>query len=82
MKKEFTFLFLVSCGSLGGYANIKPALENTEIPIEEEVTDSVKVLDSDDFWDTSVKTYPDTGDTGVFFKPYQDTAFKPYRDTF
>ena len=71
MKKEFTFLFLVSCGSLGGYANIKPALEN-----------SVKVLDSDDFWDTSLKTYPDTGDTGVFFKPYQDTAFKPYRDTF
>ena len=51
------FILLQSCGSLGGYANVKPVLDDPVI-VEEPVERDT--MDSDNIWDTG------RGETAAF----------------
>ena len=76
------FVLLQSCGSLGGYANVKPVLDDPVIVEEEPVERDT--VDSDSIWDTGT-----TGETAVFEetglfapKPFDPPIADTYSDTF
>ena len=76
------FVLLQSCGSLGGYANVKPVLDDPVIVEEEPVERDT--VDSDSIWDTG--TIGETAvfeETGLFTpKPFDPPTADTYSDTF
>jgi len=65
-------IFLVSCSSLAGYADVKPEIENFDEPLD---TLKEEVIDSDSIWDTGFD-----GDTGKVKKESDTGVFIPYSE--
>ena len=76
------FVLLQSCGSLGGYANVKPVLDDPVIVEEEPVERDT--VDSDNIWDTGgIGETAVFEETGLFTpKPFDPPTTDTYSDTF